>query len=343
MAVTHKEVKKILVVAIILILLILTYFILKPILLSIITGLILAFLFLPLHKWIYKHFKERNTSALAVCVVVILIIFIPLWFLVPAVIQQIFDMFNAIQGVDIRGFIENTFPTAAQEFQDQISSISITFVGKITSAALTSLTNLLIELPALLLHAAVLIFVFFFTIRDHDKLAEYVKGLSPLTKEKQKVITKQFRDITSSIIYGYIVIGIIQGIATGIGLWVAGIPNPLFFTLLATFASIIPIFGPWLVWAPAAVYLFFTGSIAMAIGFTLYSALFVSSIDNILRPYMVARKIKSSSVIVLIGMIGGLLVFGILGILLGPLILAYLIVLLNAYKNKTLSELFTSE
>ena len=135
--------------------------------------------------------------------------------------------------------------------------------------------------------------------------------------------------------------GVIQGIATGFGLIIFGVPNALILTFLAIFASILPMVGPWFIWVPVAIYLFVTGNAGAAIGFGLYSAIFVSSIDNILRPYIVSRKTGTSSVIVLIGMIGGLFLFGILGIILGPLILSYLILFLKAYKDKTLSDMFS--
>ena len=149
--------------------------------------------------------------------------------------------------------------------------------------------------------------------------------------------------MTSSIIFGYILIGIIQGIATGIGLLIFGVPHALLLTVFAIFASIIPIVGPWLVWVPAAIYLFSIGNTTAAILFILYSAIIVSSTDNFLRPYIIARKTGVSSVIVLVGMIGGLFVFGILGIILGPLILSYLVLFLEAYKNRTLTEMFHPE
>ena len=94
---------------------------------------------------------------------------------------------------------------------------------------------------------------------------------------------------------------------------------------------------------PAAIYLFTSSSTPMAVGFTLYSLLFVSTIDNILRPYIVSRRTGVSSAVVLVGMIGGIFVFGILGILLGPLILSYVIVFLTAYKDKTLADMFSTE
>ena len=85
---------------------------------------------------------------------------------------------------------------------------------------------------------------------------------------------------------------------------------------------------------PAAIYLFAAGSTGAGIGFTIYSIIIVSTIDNFLRPYLVSRRTKSASVVVLMGMIGGLIVFGPLGLLIGPLILEYVVLFLDAYKNK---------
>jgi predicted PurR-regulated permease PerM len=218
----------------------------------------------------------------------------------------------------------------------------ITFIGDITSTILDYMTAFLFNLPTVLLQTAVIIFVFFFALRDHDKLKDFANGISPFRKDKAKILVKKFKEITSSVVFGYIIVGVIQGIATGLGLLLFGVPNALILTLLAIFASILPMVGPWFIWIPAAIYLFLSGSSGAAIGFILYSALFVSSIDNLLRPYIVARKTGTSSVIVLIGMIGGLFLFGILGIILGPLILSYLILFLKAYKDKTLSDMFST-
>ena len=99
----------------------------------------------------------------------------------------------------------------------------------------------------------------------------------------------------------------------------------------------------WLIWIPAAIYLFSMGSTGAAIGFTVYSIVLVSTVDNLLRPYLVARNTKSSSVVVLVGMLGGLMVFGVLGLLIGPLVLEYLILFLEAYRTKALADMFESD
>ncbi len=339
----NKNLRRIFVAALLLLLAVLSFLVLQPIILSVVGGLILAYIFLPVYKRVFKLFRERNTSALAVGIFVLLIIFIPLWFLIPIIVQQMFDLFTVTQTLDISSYINALFPSSSTQFRQETSAIIYTFIGKITTGAINSLTGFLINLPNVLLQLAVVIFVFFFALRDHDKLKEFVSGLSPFRKEKEKILVKQFKDITASIIYGYIIVGIIQGVATGIGLFVFGVPQALVLTVIAIFASIIPIVGPWVVWIPASVFLVSNGDVGPAIGFALYSILFVSTIDNILRPYIVSKKTGTSSALVLIGMIGGLFVFGVLGLIIGPLVLAYLILFLKAYKENTLSDMFTPD
>jgi predicted PurR-regulated permease PerM len=120
------------------------------------------------------------------------------------------------------------------------------------------------------------------------------------------------------------------------------VPNALFFTLLASLAGILPVIGTTLVWLPMAIYLLASGNTISAIGVTAFG-LISSSIDNFLRPVIVSRKTKMHPAIVLVGMIGGLFFFGVLGFILGPLILAYLIILLEVYKNKRSSIVFIKE
>lgn len=336
-----KAINKISAIALLIFLLVLAFILIKPILLSIIAGLLLAYVVNPVYKRINNTIKRPTLSALLSSLLIIVVIFIPLWFLVPIMIKQVFDMFAFFQGADIRSVIELFFPAAPEDFIRQMTGIASNFVSEISVNVLNWLSSLLLDLPNLLLQGAVLIFVFFFTLKDQDKLKAYVSDLSPLNKDQEKVLIKEFKGITSSVMYGYVVIGIIQGIATGIGLFAFGIPRALVLTIIAIFASMFPLIGPWIIWIPAAAYLFVNGNHGAAIAFTIYGAVVVSSLDNILRPYIVSRRSSISPVIALIGMIGGLFVFGLLGLILGPLILAYLVIFLTAYKNKQLSSMFS--
>ena len=211
----------------------------------------------------------------------------------------------------------------------------------IASSIFSYLVSLLQNLPTLILNLAVVLFVFFFALRDQESLKEFVSGISPFRKDKETVLVTRFKDITSSIIYGYIIVGIIQGLALGLGLLIFGVPKALTLTIFGTFASMLPMIGPWFIWVPVVIGMLISGKVGFAIAFGIYCLFFVSTIDNILRPYIVSRKTGISSVVVLVGMIGGLFVFNILGLILGPLILAYLILFLKAYKDGTLSDMFS--
>lgn len=330
--------KKFIVLCIIVGLLAVSLFVVWPLILPIIAGLLLSYIFYPLYKKALFLVREKNISALIIVLLFLFLIFLPLWFLFPVVMRQIFDAYTYSQKVDIIGFMRNLFPSGLST--DVISLVN-TFISNSINGAFSKVSDFIINLPTLMLQLVVVIFIFFFGMRDADKLKEYVKGISPFSKELESNLEDQFKGITSSVIYGHIIVGAIQGILTGVGLFIAGVPNALMLTFFAIIAAMLPIIGAWLIWIPASIYLFMAGHTGSGTFLFLYGAIIVSWIDNFLRPYIVSRRTKVSSAVILVGMIGGLIVFGIIGLVLGPLILAYLLVLLDAYKNKKLTEFFS--
>ena len=287
-----------------------------------------------------KRMKSKNVMASVICIIAFLIVALPFWFLVPIVTQQVFEVFTLSQTADIPSLVTSLFPTASETFTTQVTVASNSFISKLASTILNNLAAFLLNFPTLLLHSVIVLFVFFFTIRDTEKLQGFVKSLSPLSVVKEQQLIKHFKDITNSIVYGQIIIGIAQGILAGLGLLLFGVPNALILTLLATVLAIIPIVGPTLVWVPVTIYLLIKGSAVVAVAFFIYNAVIVNGIDNILRPYIVSKNTDISPVVILVGMIGGLFIFGILGLIIGPLILAYFLVFLQAYQEGKLDQLF---
>jgi len=341
MSITEKDVKRMSVFLLIAILGVLVFLIIKPVWFSVIGGLILAYIFYPVFGWLERIVKIKPLAAAIVSILVLIIIFVPLYFLLPLMSQQVFEVFQLSQGLDVNTFIKDLFPTASEQFVSQFDATITKAISQVTSSILNSLIDFLINFAVISLHLLLVAFVFFFALKDGSKLREFVSGLSPLNKTQEKRLVKQFEDITQSIVYGQIVIGLLQGTLAGIGFYLFGIPNALLLTVIAVMLSVIPVIGPAFVYVPLTVYLLATGNPLVAIGFLIYNILAVSFFDSILRSHWVSRKTKISQVIILIGMIGGLLVFGILGIILGPLILAYFLTFLQAYKDKTLSGSFS--
>jgi predicted PurR-regulated permease PerM len=320
---------------------ILVFIIVRPVLISILIGLVLAYIFSPVYKKIYSKVGYKTLSASIISFLIVLSLLLPLWFIVPLVIQQVFDVFTSSQTFDMTQILKIILPTAPDKFVVQFAVNLNSIISKASSTILNSLINIILDLPRIVLHFVIVAFVFFFALRDHEEMTQFASEISPFNKTQEKVLINQFKDITDAVVYGNIINGLVQGILAGAGFLIFGVNNALILTLIAVLLSMIPTVGPSFVWLPVAAYMFATGNPYLAALFLAYNILIVSTVDNILRPYIVSRRTDVPAVIVMIGIIGGLIVMGLPGILIGPLVLAYFITFLRAYKEKTLSSLFS--
>lgn len=317
-----------------------TFFLIKPIIIPILLGLFFAYLFRPLFFRINKKVPKKSLAATLTLILFLLIVAVPILFLLPNLIKQTFASFLFVQGLNFTKMIQNILPQVFSADLARVISMNLdSILSKVLSSFMDQLTRFIVNIPNLILQAFIAIFTFFFAVRDSDKLKKYLSDLSPLTKPTEKKFLKEFRAITDAIIYGQLIIGILQGIAIGIGLFLLGGPSPLLLGAVGVLVSIIPILGAWIVWLPAAIYMMFSGNLIFGIVFAIYGFLGVSLIDNFLRPYFLSKNSNLPISIALIGSIGGLYAFGLVGLVLGPLILAYSLILLEFYKQGKLGEL----
>jgi len=290
MEIGEKELKKLSIILIIALVGFLSFILIRPILYSILGGLILAYVFNPVYKKISSKIGNKTISIFIVLLLLVVITIIPLWFVTPLVIQQFFEIFRSTQAFDAHNFITSIFPTASEQFTNQMVIALGAIVTKASSSVLAYLINIFLDIPKIALSLFLMAFIFFYALRDSEKLIKFTSDLSPLPKEKGRLMVNQFKGITDSIIYGFFIVGIVQGILTGLGLLVFRVENALVLTILATFLSIIPVLGPYLIWIPVTVVMYTTGSPIIATIFLAYNLLIVSTVDNVLRSYLVSRK-----------------------------------------------------
>ena len=335
---TDKDtIKRVVAGAFILSIFVLALIIIRPIIISIILGLLFAYIFSPVFKLIRRGIKNKSLSAFILMAFLTILIAIPAIFLTPILVEQAFETFNVMQDIDFGEIMGNLVGgDLADFFSVNIDNI----ISKTFSSFLNQFTDLLVNLPSFLLQFAVFLFTFFFVVRDSEQLKHYVSTLSPFSERTEKRFMREFRGITNSIVYGQVLIGIIQGLATGAGLFFIGVDNVLMLTFIASIASMIPFLGSWLVWLPAGILLLVTGDTFSGIFLLLYGALFVATIDNLIRPFLMSKQSSLPIVLSVIGIIGGLYVFGIAGLVLGPLILAYILIIIELYREGKLNELF---
>lgn len=316
-------------------LIVLAFFLVKPILLSIISGILLAFVFSPVYNWVYKKTNSRNLSASLISIFLILIIVIPFWFFMPIILEQSFGIYQAIQSFDFVTPLKTIFPSlfSSEGISKELVSILYSFTTNAANYISNAFGQLLLNLPELSLQLLVMAFTFFYVLRDKDELVIYIKSLLPFSKEIENKIFEYSKGITFSVLYGQIIVGILQGIAVGLGLYLFNVPNALFLTLAAVVFGILPILGTTIIWLPVAIYVLISQGTLPAFGVSIFGLL-SNFLGDFVRPVIVARRIQMNSALMLIGMIGGILLFGILGTILGPLIIGYLLILLEIYRNK---------
>jgi len=334
-----EDFKNVITAALVIGLFILAIIIVKPVAMSILFGILLAYIFYPMYKWLLSKLKSPNLSALLICVGLIVIILLVIGLIFNSLANQAIDLYFSLQNSNLENTINEILPTfLSSEISANLAGSLNSFISNLLANSLSKFTSFILNLPIIMLQLFVVIFVFFFSLRDGKKGVEYIKSLSHLGKETQEKFFKQFKDITNSVLLGQIVIGIAQGIVAGIGYFIFGVPNALILTILTMFVGIIPLIGPWLVWLPVDIYLFIVGRTGAGIGLLIYGLVIISWIDVFIRPLMVSRKTEINSAIVIIGMLGGLFVFGILGLIIGPLVLAYVLLVVELYRKKTFGE-----
>lgn len=335
----NEYAKKVMTAIILVVLVVLSFLLLKPIIMAILFGIILAFIFIPIHDFLFKYIKRKNITAFLMCLLLIVLIVIPLWYIIPIAIDQSIKFYMASQEMDFVTPLKTIFPSIFQseQFSNEIGQTMHSFVTKTSNSLMNYLSNTILNFPTLFLKLLVVLFSFFFVLRDKKELVDYIQSLIPFPKEVEKRLFKSSKDLTISILYGQVLLGIVQGITAGIGFFIFGVPNALLLTILTAIAGIFPIIGTAIIWVPVAIYLLIAGNTINALGIVMFG-LISSVIEVLFKPIFISRRAKMNTSLVLFGMVGGIMFFGLLGIILGPLILAYLFIVIEAYRNKKLPD-----
>jgi predicted PurR-regulated permease PerM len=322
------------------------YSVAKPFLNTIIVSVVLTAIFYPITNRISNRLGNRHGLAafLTVCIIVFAVI-IPAVIFFFGLIGQGIDSVTAInewiRTTDFSSLLsserydkylkwfETTFPfieVSTRDIQTKVLEISRTF----GQTMLTSGTWLAGNMASLVVHFLIMIFLVFTFLKDGNSFFSKLRYLSPLKVEQEDFILDSLRKVSKSVLFGSLFIAVLQGVVGGIGLAIAGIPA-LFWGTMMSFTSLIPVVGTGLIWVPASAYLAIIGKFKMAVFLLLWCGVIVTGIDTVLRPVIVREASRVSTVYVFLAILGGINAFGPLGILYGPLVLTFLMVMLHIY------------
>lgn len=234
--------------------------------------------------------------------------------------NTVYDRLNSIPIVHL------LFP----EEEKLVSTIS-NVVNRVGDILLKGLSNFSAGTADFVFKAFIFLFsLYYFLVYGKSYLNTFLYYL-PLNNEEEGLLLARFTKVTMATLKGSLVIGLIQGTMAGVTMALLGIPNTLFWGLIMVVLSIIPAVGPALVWVPAAIYLFIQGSALKAVIMVIMGALVIGNIDNLLRPKLVGKGAQMPDLMILFSTLGGIAMFGIFGIFIGPIIAALFITIWDIY------------
>ena len=330
------------------------YQIIKPYLNPIILATILSILSQPIYRRIVRFCRgRRSVAAFLSCTLLTLVVVLPLTFTLFSLLQQGVQAFNGIYDwvaageyktlletpwiVKISGYTQKYLPDVEKFFPDfhledlQLDKILLQFSSSVGKNLLNQGGHLVGNITSLIVQSFLMLFTFFFMVRDQEKMFEAALHLIPLSHSQEEQILDKIQSVAKSAILGTLITAIAQGFAGGIAFHIANLPG-LFWGTMIAFASLIPVVGTTLIWIPASLYLFISGHWGYSLFMVLWCALIVGSIDNFIRPlFMKGSGQNMSTLVIFFSLIGGINYFGLIGLLYGPMLVGLTMVLLYIY------------
>jgi len=309
-------------------------------------AIVLVILFKPVHERIVKALGGRRSLASVVSLLAVtLLVIVPLIGVGAAVTAEATTLYRRIASgeIDVTAplhAMEQWLPRASEllaDFQidldrvrEGLSNAAVTVSQFVASQAIVvgqSALNLLVLF-------ALTLYLLFFFFRDGDRIIEALIRAMPLGDPRERRLFSRFAQVARAMVKGTVVVGIVQGTMGGLAFWILGLSAPVLWGGVMTVLSLLPAVGSPLVWVPAAIYLLVMGEVVRGIILIVAGSVIIGTIDNVLRPLLVGRDTHMPDYLILLSMLGGIVLFGLSGFVIGPVIAALFI---------TVWEMFTEE
>lgn len=298
----------------------------------------------PAYRWLLARFRRPWLASVTV-VTLFTVVFLGLGgLLLTMVVKQALELSERVLPAVAKEFnqhdidwltawaksrmpaLEDAIPSR-EEIMERIGRAATTAANFLVG----SLSTITAGAAAFVLKTFVMLYAMFFFLRDGPAILEKGKGMVPLSEKDKEMVLQRFIEVTRATLKGTILIGFIQGGLCGLGFWATGIGSPLFLGMVTVAVSVIPGLGTALVWVPAALLLFSQGDTGAGILLVAWCGGIASNIDNVLRPRLVGRDARMPDLLVLVGTLGGIGLFGVVGFIVGPIICAVFLTAWDIY------------
>jgi predicted PurR-regulated permease PerM len=302
---------------------------------------VLVIFFHPIHKKLTQRIKRRGLCALLSSTLVILIVVIPLTFLTIAVTKELTDAVSWLPP-HMEGLMGATGSITGRVFEwiharlgidaVQTQQFVLERLRAFSSTVIGQTLGIMGNLLGTIFKSFLVIITMYYLFRDGDKIVRALPQVLPFGSEQSEALLTRIDEVIGASVYGVVTIAMLQGLLAGLAFWVLGVPSPILWAVVLAFVCMIPIAGSFMVWLPAAIYLLLTGHVTKGILLIVWGVFVISTIDNFLRPKLIKNKTRLHELFVFFAVLGGMSVFGLLGVVLGPVVLAVTLGLLETLK-----------
>ncbi len=328
------------------------FLILSPFLKALTWAAILAVLFYPVYDWLLKVFKGKaNLAALTIISLITLVVVLPgvqvVGFLSDEVAQLVKSLATLVNGEAVATWKENPWVRwllrwwsmlgiGLAELKLEVDWKKLLIEGAQVSsgAVLAQVKGAAQNLFLFVANVLLVLLTLFFFLRDGAAFCYRLRRLLPMDPEHQERLFTNIFNAVTAVVHGCLVVGMIQGFLAGLAYWVLGVPYALVWGVVTAFFALLPVGGSTIVTIPASIYLFLQGDIVRGVLLLIWALGVVGMVDNIVKPIFIGSRLKLPILFLFFGILGGLTVFGALGLILGPVLLALLAALLDLYMEE---------
>ncbi len=316
---------------------------------AIISAILLAYLFYPAYEWLHKRIRHQITASLLTTILILLILFIPMIFITQALVHQAQQTYVELKSVvkeDGTIACDSETNTICALYSDTLIVFHQYGLEKTLNGALVELgkkvyflsSQLVFKIPKKLLQFFVMLLTLFYMFIEGKKLYLWFFEMLPLKKKHAQHIMEQIKETTYAVMYGQVIISLLQGIIATIVFFLFGIPHALLLGVIMTILAILPMVGVGLIWLPTMFYFIITGLssddqslVIKGIGLLVLYGITIWPLELVLKPRIIGDRAKLHSLLIFIGVVGGIAFFGALGMILGPLVLSILVTMIRLY------------
>lgn len=305
-----------------------------PFLQYVLLTLLLAYLLMPVQRRLERRTSPKIAAGAIVFVTTALII-VPLVVIVRLAVLESITLIESVRAGEI------TLEGPEQQIAELMGvdvDLSARIQSVLAGVQAGDVLQLVDTVMHLLLGLSLTVFLLYYFLKDGEQFTQWFRATVPLPDRVLSHLMAESDRIMKAVLLGHIFVAVIQGTLAGVGLAVTGVPNPVLWTVVMIVLSLLPIVGSFLVWGPAALYLFAQGEFVLSGFLLVWGVIVVGVSDDYLRPVIVDRYAEVNPSIIILGVLGGIFVFGVMGIFYGPVIIGLLRVTLDVFREELLLD-----